>query len=436
MLINKETVEPCTYLLDIEVDADTVRKAFNRAYRDFAQVTRVPGFRPGHAPRKVLENYVDDEKLRTHVMEILAGKAYAEALEKEHIEPYNEPDFKPGDLVEGEPWRFQVTVAGQPQVTLGDYSGIAVERPVMPISDDDVERSVETVRRDNAELKMVQGRAVQPNDVLIVDMSITFEGEPPGKVQRSLVRLSQTIPGFAEAVEGQCAEETRTFTLTFPPDYQDEQRAGKTAEFTVTVVTIHEYAVPEVTDAWVATLGPYTTVDEWKASLRQDLERQARAIADDAASSRIVKALVERATIEFPPAMVEAEVESDLARLEEELRRSRLTYNDYLEMMKLTREEHLARVEEQAKEAIRARLVLRAFAKQEGLAIDDAELERRYTEIRDGAEAAGVLLAGTEADQRTRIANRMLQEMLRERLFAIATITDVPAPYARVSEGE
>lgn len=426
MQVTKQETEPCTYTLDIEVDAQAVSRAFGRAYRDFSQFTRVPGFRPGHAPRKVLERYVDDDRLRRHAMEIIAQDAYAEALKQEEIEPYDEPDLEPGDLIEGEPWRFQVTVAGQPRIVLGDYSDLAVDRPIMDVTDADVDRSVETIRNDNAELRMASGRGVRADDVLIVDMSIALEGEPHPEPQRSIVRLPQAIPGFAEAVEGQLVDEARTFTLAFPPDYSDKDRAGRTAEFRVTVASINERTLPEVTDEWIATLGPFGNVEAWRASLRDDLVRRMHELGDEVATSRIVKELVDRSKIEFPPAMLRAEVERDLKRLADELARNETEYDEYLTMMSLTREQHEQRVEQEAEAAIRTRLALREFAKAESVDLDEDEVESRYSELRAGAEQAGVHLAGNERDQRTRVANRILQEKLREKLMSMAKITDVP----------
>ncbi|NLI00246.1 MAG: trigger factor [Chthonomonadales bacterium] len=426
MQVTKKETEPRTYLLDIEVEADAVRKAFGQAYRDFGQYTRVPGFRPGHAPRRILERYVNQDKLRQHVMEILVADAYEAALKQEALEPYDEPEFVPGDLVDGEPWRFQVTVADQPLVELGDYSNIAVERPIVTVTDDDVERAVEGVRNDHASLQAVHDRPVQPDDVIIVDMSITPEGQEPGETGRSLVRLNQSIPGFAEAVTGQAIDETREFTLTFPHDYADPERAGVTARFVVTVASISERALPEVTDEWVRTLGPFETVQEWKDSLRESLQARMESVANDVALSRIIGQLVQRSRIEFPPAMLRDEVENDLRGLSEELVRNNTTYEQYLSMTNLTREEHEARVEAEAAATIRNRLVLRAFARQEGITIDSDEFEERYAEAVNRADAIGVRLAGSEREQRRRLANRLIMDKLRDRLLALATITDVP----------
>ncbi len=426
MQLTKKVTDPCTYLLDIEVDAATVSKAFGRAYRDFAKFTRVPGFRPGHAPRKVLEPYVDADRLREHVMDILVSAVYSDALEQEHIIPYGDPNLEPGDLVEGEPWRFQVTVAGQPIVKLGDYSSLAVERPIVEVTDEDVESTIESIRRENAELKMAEGRGVKPDDVLIVDMGIRVEGQDEAKMPRSLVRLNQAIPGFAEAVAGQMPDETRSFSLTFPPDYHDESRAGKNAEFTVTIGTINEYVLPDINDEWVASNTEFATVAEWREEIRRRLNERMRESADDVALSRIIAALVAGATIEFPPAMLDDEIRASMTRLAQELERNRTSYEQFLSMSNLTREEHQERVEQEAELAIKTRLVSREFAQQEGLKLDHAAVEKELDELRRRADDAGIELIGTERAQRLRVANSMLHEQVRARLFEIAKITDVP----------
>src|SRR5438132_1215845 len=155
MAETKEQENPCTLILDIEIEPEEVSKAFDRAYREFSGFTNVPGFRPGKAPRPMLEKFVNQERLRERVMEILAGPAYRDELKSREITPYTDPEVEFGDLENGRPCQFKASVPLPPKVTLGDYSNISVERPVYKVTDEDVDREIDSIRNERARLEAV-----------------------------------------------------------------------------------------------------------------------------------------------------------------------------------------------------------------------------------------------------------------------------------------
>lgn len=430
MQVTKEQVEPCTVALDVQIEPETVDRAFDRAYREFGNFTNVPGFRPGKAPRKMLERYVNQERLRERVMELIAAPAYREALQQESITPYRDPEVEFSDLAQGQPWQFKAKVPTAPSVTLGDYSNIEVERPVYTVTDEDVNRQVESLRGEYARLEKVEDRGVEPDDILIAETTITPEGEEPSaEPRRSLIRMGDNVPGFDEAVMGMKPDEERTFTLTYPPDYQDAELAGKPAEFKVKLVSINKRVLPDLTDEWVANVTSFQSIDALKDNIRERSEQSLKDLSDRVAESRIVDELVKRAQIDFPSVLVQEEVESDLHELEHELENRRVSYEQYLQMSGKTEEQHQAELAQKAEARVRSLLVLRELAKQESIDVTDAEIDAEFDRLAETQEIAEGDLDRLRGQDRSRqrVANMVIQRKLRDYLFSHAKIKDVPA---------
>jgi trigger factor len=428
MQVTKEQIEPCTVALDIQVEPEIVSKAYERAYKDFGKFTNVPGFRPGKAPRAMLERYVNQEKLRERVMELVAAPAYREALQQENINPYLDPEVEFSDLADGQPWQFKALVPTAPQITLGDLKGISVERPVYQVTDEDVTQQIDSLRNEHARLEKVEGRGVQPEDVIIAEMKVTVEGEePPTEPRRTLIRLGDNIPGFDDAVMGQQVDEERSFKLTYPEDYQDAEKAGKTADFEVRIASISRRVLPELTDEWVKGAMPFQTVEELKDAVRKAQEGRLKDLSDRVAESRIVEEIINRSTIAFPGAMTREEMQEEAEQLGQELQQRSLSYEQYLQMSGMTEEQHQARMAQTAEERVKTTLVLRELAKQENIEVAGEEMAEEFARI-----AATNNLSDEDARRlirderrRTAVANTVIRRKLRARLFEMAEVKDV-----------
>jgi trigger factor len=430
MQVTKEQVEPCTVALDIQVEPEIVSRAYERAYKDFGKFTNVPGFRPGKAPRAMLERYVNQEKLRERVMELVATPAYREALEQEKISPYLDPEVEFSDLADGQPWQFKALVPTAPQITLGDLKGISVERPVYQVTDEDVNQQIDSLRGEHARLEKVEGRGVEPEDVIIAEMKVTVEGEePPAEPRRTLIRLGDNIPGFDEAVLGQQVDEERTFKLTYPEDYQDPEKAGKTADFEVKIASISRRVLPELTDEWVKGAMPFQTVEELKDTVRKAQEGRMKDLSDRIAEGRIVEEIIKRSTIEFPGAMTREEMQEEAEQLGRELQQRGLSYEQYLQMSGMTEEQHQARMAQTAEERVKTTLVLRELAKNENIEVTGDEMAEEFARIAATNSLSDEDTRRLIRDERRRtaVANTIIRRKLRARLFEMAEIKDVEA---------
>jgi trigger factor len=427
----REQIDPCTIALDFQIESDVVSKAFHRAYREFAQFTHVPGFRPGKAPRSMLQKYVNEERLRERVMELLALPAYQEALRAEKITPYGDPDVEFSDLKEGENWQFKAIVTTPPKVTLGDYSDITVERPVYPVTEEDIDRQVEETRREFARMVKVEDRPVQSGDWLIADTLIAVEGETaPEEPRRSLIRIGENIPGFDEAVMGMQIDEERVFTLTYPDDYQVPERAGRRATFTVKVLSINERVLPEVTDEWVQSVTSFASVQEWREDIRRFLRARMDELATQVVESRVLEQLIQRSSIAFPGVMVQNEAQDLLEELQEDLEKQRMSYEQYLSLSGMTEEQHRAQLLQRAEMNVKSRLVVLELAKRENVQVLPAEIDAEFERIFAGTDPNDESRKRIEKSDRRRrqVADSLIQRKLRQCLLDIATITDVPVP--------
>lgn len=430
MEYTKTQVSPCEISLDVTIDAATVRKAFGKAYQDFNQHTKVPGFRPGKAPRAVLEQYLDPERVLEHAKDLLAGPAYRDIMVTEGLNPFGDPQAEFGDLVDNTEWKFKVTVYLPPVVELGDYSGIVVERPIFEITDADIDRHIEQARGERARMVPVEGRGVQEGDVLVAEMLTVVEGEPaPEEPRRVLVRLGGNVPGFDEAIMGQQVEETRSFQVTYPEDFQDTNVAGKNADYTMKVISIHERVLPEIDDELAAEITGLKTVAEWREMVREGMGNQAAEQSERIVEGRIVDELIKRCKIEFPANMVMDEMTEQHGELLEQLQERNMTFESYLQMAQMTEEQYQQQVSERATARVIQRLVLRELIKAEGINVTNEEIDAEFAVAFDEFDPTDPSVKRLTASRRRRttVANRLVERKLLAALTAIAEVKDVPA---------
>ncbi len=428
MEVTKEQLEPCAVELSIHIDADQVRQAYGRAYRECAPITRVPGFRPGKAPRAMLERYVNHDLLKERVTSLLVGTAYRKALSDEGIRPFGEPDMELSDLAEGQPFSFKATVYLPPRVELGDYSSVSVERPVVTVTDADVDEEVERTRREFARLVPVEGRGIQEHDWVIGDLLIEMEGQStPPEPRRTLIRLGDNIPGFDEAILGMAVGDERTFTLVYPEDHQDENLRGKPATFTLKVGSIQERILPEVSDVWVRMTLGLPNVEEWRAVLRERLQQSAREVSQRLVMDRIVEELISRSTVEYPRNMLLDTAQEELNDMREQLGERGITLEQYMRANNLTRDQLEKDILDRAAHQLKAQLVLAELAKKEQVRVTQEEIDAEFDALLANADASDPSVKRLRKSERRReqVGNRILRRKVTDCLLRIATITDV-----------
>lgn len=445
MQVTKEPLEPCQVALTIEVEGEKVGQAVDRAYREYAKYVNVPGFRKGKAPLNFVRQRVPESDVRQRTAELLVEPSYADAIQQEDVQPYGQPKLElvQLDLSDGKPFIFKAVVPLAPQVELGPYAGLTVERKRYEIADEDVDKQIERMRERAADYPLVD-RPVQQGDVVVADVSAVTDARPEAaEPRRTLLEIgADNIPGFDEQVIGMSAGDEKTFTLNYPSDYPETDLAGQQADFTVEVAEVRAKDVPPLDDelAKKLTNGKAETLDALKQTLRTDMEQSLTESAQNEADAALIDQITAASTIKFPPVLVEAEVDDDVRTLMTRLEREGMELDEYLARSGRTREQLMAEFQEAAERRIRTGLILREITEKENLDLTDADVEAALAEQAQqrGATPAAMRAMLEANDSMTALRNRALTKKVLDFLRA-ATIMEekvVKAGEAPVDEAD
>lgn len=398
-------------VLEIEVPPAEVDRHFATAYRHLAAQTRVPGFRPGKAPRSVIERYVGQGAVLAEAIDHLVSAAYDEALDQTDVIPLDAPqvDLDPASVAEGQAVTFTATVPVRPDVQLGSYTDYPFELEIPEVKDEDIDGVIAELRESQATLRPLDDATAANGHMAAVKFSGTIDGEPfeGGSADRLplVIGEGRMIAGWEEQLVGMRVGETREFDSTFPDDYRVEELRGKTAHFTVELLDLREKLLPDIDDEWAASVGEVTTVDELRAEIRDALAKRNEAEARHAFGDRIIDFAVSNATVELPEVMIANEVEIMRDELTNRLAQQRIGLDQYLALAKQTPEELATELREPASQRVKTLLVLSAIAEKEGIDAGDAEI--------DAEIAAQVERYGDDARLRESLSSRRGRSYLR-----------------------
>lgn len=314
MKVAVEDITPVKKKLLIEIEPDSVAKEMDKAIADVAKKAKIPGFRPGKAPKAIVEKHYGDE-VRSEVMHRLISGSYMKALQEHQINPVDSPEIDDvSTLAKGSPLSFSATVEVRPAIELGAYDGIEVKEQEITVTDDEMNQTLDRLREMYARLEVVEGRPLDKNDSAIIDFEGFLDGKSieSAKASDYLLTLGENslIPGFEDQLVGMNLGETREIKVTFPADYNNTELAGKDASFTVTLKEIKKKVLPELNDEFPKDLGDYKTLDELKAGIRKDIETRKQSDQSSAQREELLSKLVDSHTFDVPPGMVDHEIQS------------------------------------------------------------------------------------------------------------------------------
>ncbi len=384
MQVTKEPLDPCQVALTIEVETGKVAQAVDRAYREYSKYVSVPGFRKGKAPLNFVKQRVPETDVRQRTAELLVEPAYAEALEQEAIEPFAQPKLELMQLEFAEkPFIFKAIIPLRPEVELGPYTGLTVEKNKYELNDENVETQMQRMRERAAEYPVVE-RPVQMGDLVVAELSALVDIRPEAaEVRPTMIEIgADNIPGFDDNLVGMAKEEEKTFTLTYPDTYPDTELANEEAEFTVKINEIHEKQIPELNDDLAQKLsnGRFQTLGEFRSALQTDMEKSLVANADSEADSKLIDQIIAGSTIKYPPVLVEAEVDDEVKALLAQIERQGIELDDYLQQVGKTREQIVSEFTEGAKKRIEIGLLLGKVADAESLMLTESDVEAALAE--------------------------------------------------------
>lgn len=403
MQITRTPGPASTIQLEIELPAERLDRATDDAVRRLSRRTRVPGFRPGKAPRPVLERHLGPGVVLDEAVEHLVQDAYRDAVVQEEILPLTNPDVEIIRAEEGEPIVFKAVIQVRPDVELGDYKNFNFEPEIDVIDDARVDTVLEELRDQNATLAAVEGRGARDGDYAVISFVGTRDGEPfeGGTSDRMPLILGQErlIPGFEANLVGLEVGGSTDFDITFPEDYLETELAGKPVHFSVEIKELREKVLPDLDDDFVGTLGDFADIAALRADIKARLEGNALDRARHGFADRIIEYAVANATLDLPEILVDQEVEVMHDEFRGTIARQGIAEEAYLKAMDKTDADLHAEFRPGAEKRVRTLLVLSKVADEEGVVVPDAEIEAEIARGRERYSGDPRLLAYFDSER-------------------------------------
>jgi len=415
----------------VDVPEERVQQQMRRTARHLSRHVNIPGFRRGKVPYNVLVRRVGEQNLRADAVEEMLEEVLAEAMQEVDAEAYRQPTL---DSMEMEPLQLKLTIPLEPQVELGDYRSIRKEVPPVEVKEEAVDEALEHIRTHHQKLETVE-RPAQPGDMLKLDGEGRLTEEDEELIWRAedgelLLDEEQTFPGlpFVENLIGLSAGDEKSFEITFPEDYEEEELSGKTAIFQVTVNEVQERELPELDDELAQEEGDFETLEELREKMREQLQEQAEQTAHEELIDAMVEEMLESAELVYPPAVVESELDDIVASFKEQITRSGFQWDDYLTLERKTEASLRDEWRERAVERVERGLVISQFVREEQLNVSSDELDsavdQRLDQFADSENQAlrdqlrGIFMQGEGLQM---MSNEILMDKVYHRVEAIVT---------------
>ncbi|HHY78183.1 MAG TPA: trigger factor [Clostridiales bacterium] len=374
-----EKLEKNVATLEITVSAEKLEEGIAKAYIKNAKKFNIPGFRKGKAPRKLIEKYYGEGIFYEDAINEVCPEAYEEAIKEHNLEPVDRPSIDILEIESGKGIVFKAEVTVKPEVELGQYKGIEVEKKEYNVTDEDVENELEILRNRNARIIDVTDRPVKRGDIVTIDFKgfiddKEFEG---GSAENYKLEIGsgRFIPGFEEQLIGATIGNEVDVNVTFPEDYRSEELAGKPALFKVTVKEIKEKELLPLDDEFAKDVSEFDTLEELKADIKRKKLEEAERMAKNEYENDLIKKVVQNAKVDIPEVMIDNQIESMIRDFDYQLRFQGLDLDSYMKYMNISYEEMKQSYKEAAEDRVKTQLVMEAITKAENIEVTDEELE-------------------------------------------------------------
>ena len=388
MSLQVENLEKNMAKLTIEVPASEFEKALQSAYNKQKKSISVPGFRKGKVPRQMVEKMYGAEIFYEDAANELIPAAYEEELKNCDLEIVSRPTVDIVQIKKGENFIFTAEVAVKPEVTLGEYKGMEVDKTSTRVTQKEVEAKIKEEAEKNARTVTVEGRPVQDGDEVILDFEGFVDGEAfeggKGENYPLTIGSGSFIPGFEEQLVGVEPEKEVEVKVTFPEEYHAEELKGKDAVFKCTVHEIKEKQIPEIDDEFAAEVSEFDTLDEYKADVKAKIKEQKENEGKQKKEDQAVEKAVANATMEIPEAMIDEQVRQMVNEFAQNMQYQGISFEQYCQITGMTLEKIQEEMRPQAVKRIETRLVLEAVAKAENIEVTEEKLDE---EIKKMAES-------------------------------------------------
>ena len=387
MSLQVEKLEHNMAKLTVEVAAEDVEKALQAAYLKQRKQINIPGFRKGKVPRQMIEKMYGPEVFYDEAANNMIPDAYAKAYDESELDIVSQPKIEVVQMEKGKPFIFTAEVATKPEVTLGDYKGLKVDKVSTRVTQKEVDEEIEKERERNARTIEVTDRAVQDKDEVTLDFEgfvdgVAFEGGK-GEDYPLTIGSGSFIPGFEEQLIGAEIDKEVEVNVTFPKEYHSEELAGKDATFKCTVHTIKAKELPELDDEFASEVSECETMDAYRAEVKKNIKERKERTGKEKKENQAVDQAIENAQMDIPQPMIDMQVRQMTDDFARRIQQQGLTMEQYFQFTGLTAEKMLDEMKPQAEKRIKTRLVLEAVAKAENIEISDERLDEELQKMAD-----------------------------------------------------
>jgi trigger factor len=433
MTANVTKLEDNKVRLDVEVSPDAVREGVEAKVRELGRKVRVPGFRPGKAPRRVIENHLGRDYIYYEALQERLPTWYSEAVVETDLRPIDRPEIhfdEPLDEKEG--FRFSATVAVRPQAVLREYKGVEVPKGEIEVTEGQVDEQFEQMRGQFATLAAVEGRPLKEGDFAIIDFrgEGMTTGEPleGGEAEDYMLEVGrgELLPDFEQNLVGMRAGERKQFGVTFPMDYAETSLRGQSVLFHVHLKEIKERELPPLDDEFAKEASEFETLEELRAAVREELEEAEERRAEGEFRARVLDAVSEEADVEVPEVMVEGKVEEMLESFERSLRAQGIEPGQYYQLAGASAQEIKDRVRPDATDTVKKELTLDAVARAEDIRPGEDEVMHQIEHLAEDSDREPHEIA--EAMRKNGTFALLEEEIARAKALDFLVENAVPAP--------
>ena len=385
MSLQVENLEKNMAKLTIEASAEDFEAALEKAYQKNKNKINVQGFRKGKAPRSIIEKMYGASIFYEDAANELIPEAYEKAAEESGLEIVSRPDIDVVQIEKGQPFIFTAEVAVKPEVTLGSYKGIEVEKKEAEVTEDEIMAQINKEREQNSRTITVEDRAVQDGDIAVVDYEGFVDGVPfeggKGENHSLTIGSHSFIDTFEEQLIGKTAGEEAEVNVTFPEEYHAAELAGKPALFKVTVKEIKVKELPELDDDFAQDVSEFDTLDEYKESIKATIKENKEKDLKTAKENEVVDKIIEGATMDIPEPMINAQVNQMADDFAQRVQYQGLSLEQYFQFTGMDAKKFVESLRPQALKRIQSRLVLEAIAKAEQIEVSEEDMEKELNNM-------------------------------------------------------
>ena len=402
--------------LEFTVEAQKFDETMKKVYFKTVKYFNIPGFRKGKAPMNIIERYYGKEIFYEDTFNEILQEVYDKELRESNITAVSYPDLDVKQIGKGQDLIFTAVVQTKPEVKPGKYKGIEIKKVEYNVSDEDINHELGHMQDRNSRMVTVDDRAVENGDITVIDFEGFVDGKAfeGGKAEGHELTIGSNtfIPGFEDQIIGMKIDEEKDINVKFPEEYFSKELAGKDATFKVKLHEIKKKELPELDDEFAKDVSEFDTLKELKESIKEKLEKENEQKVKYETEEAAIKAVCDNTEIDIPSGMIETEIDHMEKDMEQRMQYQGLTLDMYLQMIGKTKEEFRKEYEDQAKDAVKSRLVIEAVANEEKIEADDKEVDEKIKEM---AENYGK----TEDELKS---NESLRNYLKENLKTEKTI--------------